>query len=442
MKDFKTTFKHSIFRQLKIREIYGRPKKIKYNHKIISKEELISQVAKGERNFPLGDFRLISQLEILEDYCGNFNFFGSILSNLSNSKLNNADFTQANLVKAEIFNVELINANLVGTDLTKAKLSFSNLTNANLAHANLKDAILALVKLVRANMSRSSLVRANFSQTDLTEANLYKADLRGSVLKEIIFIGSNLTKAILDGANLTKAILLNSNLIKSSLRKANLTQAILINTNLTQANLTKTNLHNANLRVANLSYANLSGANLNGANLDFAKFKGVIQSTFSAFESKKYCHRSDDLSLVNDAKEATVPILYLLKDGVLNDDQKIEMMGIENEIFKQPNIHQSQASLSLTSRSEVHKYLNELISKLIIPEEVKEFKKVLDEVIKFEMKILQQARDQERVGQTDEIGDQLKKLAMPSQEKMPSQNPTPSSASITKDIQKNIRENP
>lgn len=436
MRDSKISARGSIFLRLMMREISGKTEKIKYYIKPLTKREFDLRIENGQRNFSLTDLSSILVSDISDDVYGNFNFFGSILSNLYNVKILRADFSQANLVNAEIASVELISANLTGADLSNASLSFSNLMNVNLSQANLTGIKLTLVNLIRANMSEAILVNAKLVQSNLIEANLSKTDLSCASLKKINLMGINLTKAILYRTNLSGTILINANLNKAILVKANLKNSVLINANLTRANLTKANLRNANLRVANLSDANLTGANLNGANLDLAKLKGVVQSTFGAFELKKYRHRGDDLLLANDAKEATNPILYLLQDGILTDEQKKVMIGIEDEVIKQSFIHQSQASQSLTTQSEVNKYLTELVSKLTIHEQIKEFKKVLDEVIKFEMKILQQARDQVELEKIDEVGNQLKKLAMPSQDS------TLSSASIVKGSKKNIRENP
>jgi uncharacterized protein YjbI with pentapeptide repeats len=218
------------------------------------------------------------------------NFEGSNLNELNfwESNLKEANFKRTYLVKADLANVNLCKANLTEANLNEARLLATNLTEANLTKAILANAV-----LTKANLSKANLESANLRGAKLWCVNLIGADLRGAHL-----LGANLTRADLRGAHLLGA-------------------------NLTGADLRGANFEGANLEGANLGRANLGRANLEGADLRDVNLEGVIQNTFSALNNSTMYNFSNFLG------KTLSSLLYLLKEGILPDDQIKSMLKVE-----------------------------------------------------------------------------------------------------------------
>jgi uncharacterized protein YjbI with pentapeptide repeats len=121
---------------------------------------------------------------------------------LSQSKLNNTNFANANLKLAILQDVDLSDANLTGANLQQAAIYGAKLLGTNLTGADLTNA-----KLIYANFKGASLQRANLTNANLQSAELPQVDLSGANLT-----GADLSLADLTGANLRRAILTRANL--------------------------------------------------------------------------------------------------------------------------------------------------------------------------------------------------------------------------------------
>lgn len=124
------------------------------------------------------------------------------------ARLQQTDFSGANISKAVIFMSSLHAAKLNGTDLSRADLSGAHLsdadlTEANLSSANLSGAFLPAANLMRANLAGANLTGAYLTGANLTGANLTGAYLTGANLEGAILVAAQLTGADLQGANLT-----------------------------------------------------------------------------------------------------------------------------------------------------------------------------------------------------------------------------------------------
>ena len=143
---------------------------------------------------------------------------------LGKSRLDEIDFTGANLGSAD----------LSGANLTDASLSCANLTNANLAGATLN----------RADMRGAQLRGACFDHAQMESADFRKAT--------VAFMGKDNTWSVV-GQNQDLAAV---SFMNCSLKGAK--------------------LNNANLRDANFNGAVLSGASFRGATLGNATFEGAV----------------------------------------------------------------------------------------------------------------------------------------------------------------------
>ena len=149
--------------------------------------------------------------------------------NCSNMKLQEIDFSEANLV-GTIFN---------GTDLTRAKFHSAILNSAKLCDANL-------------------------TRVFMRWTSLYGAQLVGANLKDAMLTSTNLTRTNLTGADLTGANLTCSNFVQTYLDDAILSDVqvygisawdIKVNKNTIQNNLTVTPVGKAKVSVDNLEIA-------------------------------------------------------------------------------------------------------------------------------------------------------------------------------------------
>ena len=151
-----------------------------------------------------------------------------------------------------------------------ARLGNANLSRASLRNAQLADSYIGHSCLFGADVSGATLAGANLCESDLRNANLCYADLRGAYL-----CGANLYGADLRGADLYEAHLNGANLRSANLRSADLCGANLYGADLRGADLYEAHLNGANLRSADLRGANLYGADLRGADLYEAHLNGA-----------------------------------------------------------------------------------------------------------------------------------------------------------------------
>jgi len=149
----------------------------------MTREELLSKYAEGERNFTG--------------------------VNLENADLREVDFEGVNLQKANLKNADLREADLEGVNLQKVNLQRSDLRLTNLRETNLWMADLHKADLRGADLTNADLEGADLEGTDLRGADLRGADLRGT----------DLTNASLEGTGLTGTNLKNANVKNTKLQK-------------------------------------------------------------------------------------------------------------------------------------------------------------------------------------------------------------------------------
>ncbi|MDJ0677795.1 MAG: pentapeptide repeat-containing protein [Calothrix sp. MO_167.B42] len=163
--------------------------------------------------------------------------------NLSNSNLERADLSGANLPGINLQESNLQNANLAGANLEGANLTRANLKGANLSRANLKGAILK-----QSNLNNSNLYGANFEHADFSKASLEGIRALWAKFNHADFYRAKLQSANFNRAQLMGADFYQANLENSSLRFADLSS----NINLQGEQLTAANLREAQLKDADL----------------------------------------------------------------------------------------------------------------------------------------------------------------------------------------------
>lgn len=157
----------------------------------ISKEELLSRYAAGERNFSESDLSGI-------------NLAGVSLPgiNLTRSVLSRSDFTEADLSDSI-----LLSTNLSSTILNRVNLNRANLTRANLSRSLLNKASLQEALLLQADLSGAIMIQANLYKTRLREANLSNTNLRSANLEKanLAYITYNTNSLFPEGFDVLQA---------------------------------------------------------------------------------------------------------------------------------------------------------------------------------------------------------------------------------------------
>lgn len=225
----------------------------------------LSGIVLKSANLNQGNFQGSRFRSVGED--GRWDTYDDTMADLSNARLKQTSFTDANLSRILMNQSDLSRANLNKANLSYTRLFGANLSSAQLVGADLRNALL----------ENSRLTNADISDANLTEANLYAAHL-----VRVSAVGTQLAYA-----NLTKTDWQGADLSEAYLDYANLSDANLSATRLTGASLQSANLENANLRNADLSRADLRGANVAGAD-----FQGAILFTGKQ-ESDKFVETPD-----------------------------------------------------------------------------------------------------------------------------------------------------
>ena len=161
---------------------------------------------------------------------------------LSDKRLNNANFGETDLRRSDLSNTDLRGANLVRADLRAANIRKASFNLAKMCEANLSEAYLRESDLSEADLKRAYFIRADLVRVDLWETDLTKADFRWAYL-----IGTDLKQA---------------NLTQADLRWAHLSESNLSQANLIKANIIKTNLHHCNLKNVLMGWTNFGDVDL------------------------------------------------------------------------------------------------------------------------------------------------------------------------------------
>jgi uncharacterized protein YjbI with pentapeptide repeats len=133
-------------------------------------------------------------------------------ANLTHSRLDAVDLTDADLVGAHLDHAHLSDANLTRADLLTADLSHAILRGADLTDAYINSAILIDTHLRGANLTGADLTGAGLASADLTRARVSLADLTRASLKSATLHSANLSGTLLTGADLTGAHLAEADL--------------------------------------------------------------------------------------------------------------------------------------------------------------------------------------------------------------------------------------
>lgn len=102
--------------------------------------------------------------------------------NYSNTKLENRDFSNTNLVGGVFVAAEMRGANFQGADLTNAILTKGVLLGANLAGANLSGALVDRVTLDGANLTNTIFQEAVLTRTRFYDATITGADFTDALI--------------------------------------------------------------------------------------------------------------------------------------------------------------------------------------------------------------------------------------------------------------------
>lgn len=143
----------------------------------------------------------------------NKNFFAGQkmpCADLRGKQLPGFNFTRTDLSESRLIDANLAGANLTDADLTMANLRGANLTGANLTRANLQEAGLTGTNLTGANLTGANLTYAKIRQANLTGADLTGATLTGAMVVESDLTNTNLTGADLEGTQVEKVKLIGA----------------------------------------------------------------------------------------------------------------------------------------------------------------------------------------------------------------------------------------
>lgn len=239
---------------------------------------LLNRYAAGERNFSGTDWSGIqlygSQGKEIDLSGANFSSANLEDTILSHVNLNDANFSDANLRNTRI-NGKINNTDFSRADLTNANFGASRLNGTKFRGANLTNVDFGANGLGNTNLDFSN---ANCTDTKLT-CSLVDANFQGANVKHAVFRLQNLYwyRAILEGANLSCLDLSGQDFSTLEMSRVNLNGSNLTNTNFRSANLEGADLRGANLEGVDLNYANLRNTQIEGAIALSPKFLFVWQ---------------------------------------------------------------------------------------------------------------------------------------------------------------------
>ena len=130
----------------------------------------------------------------------------SLMGQLNDANLDEADLSGATLRRADLRGARFIGANLTGANLINADLSGADLEGAILGGANLSEANLSGANLCRTDLNRADLSNADLSGAILTEANLGKAIFYKTALRGAVFKGTALFHTVFADCDLSEAV--------------------------------------------------------------------------------------------------------------------------------------------------------------------------------------------------------------------------------------------
>ncbi|NEP78762.1 MAG: pentapeptide repeat-containing protein [Okeania sp. SIO3B3] len=131
--------------------------------------------------------------------------------NLNKADLAGINLTEhgAKLAYAKFNDAELANANFSGANLNKSEFKGAKLSWAKFNCTNI-DNSKKCTKIQKANFINAELPQAELIEADLTNTNFTKADLTNTNFTEANLTNTNFTKADLGSASLTEATLINT----------------------------------------------------------------------------------------------------------------------------------------------------------------------------------------------------------------------------------------
>jgi uncharacterized protein YjbI with pentapeptide repeats len=185
---------------------------------------------------------------------------------LRHAKLDQVDFSHADLTAAQLDSVQALGVNFCHAVLRNASLRKAKPYKARFTDADLEGAV-----AIRSWCPGADFRRANLGRADFRHAELRAVDFSGACLVEALLTGAYLSGAQFTNADLTRADLRKTNLRKVRLCEATLTGARLAGSSLVQTDLEGVHLPDADLVHANLKQAYLTGSVMPRANLQGAK---------------------------------------------------------------------------------------------------------------------------------------------------------------------------
>jgi uncharacterized protein YjbI with pentapeptide repeats len=212
-------------------------------------------------------YALMPGVSIVSTSLKEANFYKATLTNyaiISNSDLDETDFSEADLTGATLGPLDFKEAMMVNTKFIKATVANCDFTGANLTNADFTRALLSYLNICGTNFTGAILNKQNFTTSKIDEntnfkgAKMQQIVLSGCKLDGITFTNADMTGAILDGVSLKNAEMSYVNLTGATLKGGVI------------------------LTGASLSNATLSGVDLTGAQLGAKTEAFVLDSSFQA----------------------------------------------------------------------------------------------------------------------------------------------------------------
>jgi len=173
---------------------------------------------------------------------------------------NGKDLRYIELPEVDLSNSYLDNTNFSGANLIKANFKGSNLMEAIFYKANLTEANLSKTSFNKADFKNAILEKANLSKTNLFEDSLDKG-FDKAYLKGPDYVGADFKYVDFERADLSNANFCNCNLGECYFESANLSA-----TDFQKSYFNNSNLSGVNLKNSNFNDVCFDGATINGDN--------------------------------------------------------------------------------------------------------------------------------------------------------------------------------
>jgi uncharacterized protein YjbI with pentapeptide repeats len=185
---------------------------------------------------------------------------GAVLRDLDISgkiEFKNIKIKYSNFHQADLQGVDFSGSDMSNTVIKKYNLRFSNLSDTKIINAEVVDSVLDF-----SNISNSTAINTDFSQSEFLEADISKAYLSGTNFSNSSMALANLSESNLQRSNLSNVIFRKSDLTDSDLKGANISETTFIGADLSGACFSNTEFSDKNLQGVTMDGIDLKNSNI------------------------------------------------------------------------------------------------------------------------------------------------------------------------------------